>query len=235
MHKQLKQREFAFTLIELLTVIAIIGILAAILIPVVGKVRESGRRAQCLSNIRQIGMTLHLYAHEHKDRLPVIESPPPWPWDMPRSVIDVLTSGGRDRGIVFCPSGIANDRDRRYWEFSPEYRVLSYAIMLKNVGRIHPRWTNETIHPPTPFEFPSGQLNAPTAAQRVLAVDGVLSAGANFTNVPGGSLTDVPHRSNHMDGLRPAGGNVLYLDGHVKWKEFRSMEIKTVGLPSFWF
>lgn len=52
----------AFTLIELLTVIAIIGILAAILIPVVGKVRESARAAKCVSNLRStsIGMLSHI-------------------------------------------------------------------------------------------------------------------------------------------------------------------------------
>lgn len=51
-----------FTLIELLTVIAIIGILAAILIPVVGAVRENARAAQCLSNLRQIGVGIAGYA-----------------------------------------------------------------------------------------------------------------------------------------------------------------------------
>jgi len=59
----------AFTLIELLTVIAIIGILAAILIPVVGKVRESGRRAACISNLRQIGLAVQMQASENGDRL----------------------------------------------------------------------------------------------------------------------------------------------------------------------
>ncbi|AHF89123.1 N-terminal cleavage protein [Opitutaceae bacterium TAV5] len=60
----------AFTLIELLTVIAIIGILAAIIIPTVGKVRETARAAQCLSNIRQIAMALNLYADDNKDLFP---------------------------------------------------------------------------------------------------------------------------------------------------------------------
>lgn len=55
----------AFTLVELLTVIAIIGVLAAILIPVIGKVRSSARDAVCLSNLRQIGTAITLYTSEH--------------------------------------------------------------------------------------------------------------------------------------------------------------------------
>lgn len=60
----------AFTLIELLTVIAIIGILASILIPVVGRVREAAKVAKCKSNLRQLGLGVHLYAADHNDRTP---------------------------------------------------------------------------------------------------------------------------------------------------------------------
>lgn len=55
-----------FTLIELLTVIAIIGILAAILIPTAGRVRETGRRTACVSNLRQQAMGMLLYANSNR-------------------------------------------------------------------------------------------------------------------------------------------------------------------------
>ncbi len=62
-------RSRAFTLIELLTVIAIIGILAAIIIPTVSSVRKSAASAKALSNAKQIGMANLLYAQDNKGRL----------------------------------------------------------------------------------------------------------------------------------------------------------------------
>ena len=61
-----------FTLIELLTVIAIIGILAAILIPVVGRVRQSARASVDLSNMRQLGTAMQLYAQENRNKINVV-------------------------------------------------------------------------------------------------------------------------------------------------------------------
>jgi len=60
-----QSKRAAFTLIELLTVIAIIGILASIIKPTVGKVRASAKKSQCLGNLRQIGLTVNLYSSEN--------------------------------------------------------------------------------------------------------------------------------------------------------------------------
>jgi prepilin-type N-terminal cleavage/methylation domain-containing protein/prepilin-type processing-associated H-X9-DG protein len=70
-NSRLPRPQAAFTLIELLTVIAIIGILAAILIPTVGAVRESARATQCVSNLRQIGVGLRMFAEDNRGFLPV--------------------------------------------------------------------------------------------------------------------------------------------------------------------
>ncbi len=59
-----------FTIIELLVVITIVGMLIAVLLPAMGKAREGARRAQCLSNLRQISMAFYLYLDDHGEQFP---------------------------------------------------------------------------------------------------------------------------------------------------------------------
>lgn len=60
----------AFTLIELLVVMVIVALLAAFLLPAMGKAREGARRAQCANNLRQHGIAWYLYLDDHNECFP---------------------------------------------------------------------------------------------------------------------------------------------------------------------
>ena len=70
MKRRAPRTSLAFTLIELLVVISIIAILAGILIPVMGRVREQGDSTKCLHNLRQIGAAMISYGADNEERLP---------------------------------------------------------------------------------------------------------------------------------------------------------------------
>ena len=63
-------KRLAFTLIELLVAIAVIALLAAIVLPVLARARDAGRRAGCLSNLRQIGEAVQMYSQDADEAFP---------------------------------------------------------------------------------------------------------------------------------------------------------------------
>ncbi len=92
----------AFTLVELLVVIAVIGILVALLLPAVQAAREAARRIECSNHLKQIGLGLHNYHDIHR-QLPAgwVANPrteePGWGWAA--QLLPFLEQSGLDDGI----------------------------------------------------------------------------------------------------------------------------------------
>ncbi|EIP98533.1 prepilin-type N-terminal cleavage/methylation domain-containing protein [Opitutaceae bacterium TAV1] len=221
----------AFTLIELLTVIAIIGILAAIIIPTVSKVRENARQAECISNLRQIGSALLLYAGDNKHHLPAVSTD--WPsvdtsWG--RAIWtyagyseesyknpdnDLIGSSGVDRNIFHCPmtkrapvaaptvpGGVNSGR------FS--YGLNGFPLSNTSIG-----WTSGTKTNPIPLSI----ITAPSRTSMVNECSFFLGGYEGYYQ----SFGLVPHGG---------GTNVLFYDGHVERRAFTSIPSSTNDV--FW-
>lgn len=194
-----------FTLVELLTVIAIIGVLAAILIPVVGKVRENAQRASDLANIRSIGQAALVYAQEHNGGLPGTNIP----------------AAAGNTGFV--PVGT-----------TPTTTLYSYAAALALSGGLNNGaiWVSPADLTGTqglgnildngqPKSFVAGTPSFETAVLSYQVFSGLrTSMGANTPVVWTRGLTAAdgtwdPSRENSVYGSD--GGHVFFLGGHVQF------------------
>ena len=98
----------AFTLIELLVVIAIIAILASLLLPALAKAKESAKRIQCVNGLRQLSMSVMMYADDHEGFFPERGNSPTstsnyWPLLLQPYYVETK--------ILYCPSDVPNPQN----------------------------------------------------------------------------------------------------------------------------
>ena len=128
----------AFTLVELLTVIAIIGVLAGIVIPLVGKVRKNAVTTTATSNLRQVGAAMLLHAGENRGNLPPIIDTSVGPFGRPWfiALVPYLTGTSRDAS-AWSVDMIARDAGCPVWqnEYTPlaasDWNRLGYGMSYR--------------------------------------------------------------------------------------------------------
>jgi prepilin-type N-terminal cleavage/methylation domain-containing protein len=112
---QARMRELSrpgFTLIELLVVIAIIALLVAILLPALASAREAGRTTVCLSNMKQIGTALVMYANDHKGQVWESGNPTPMRFWYAQPANPTVALSGSNRATVGPAFPYLGDVDR---------------------------------------------------------------------------------------------------------------------------
>ena len=145
------KRKRGFTLVELLVVIAIIALLMSILMPALRMAKEQAMRITCASNIRNLALSLTMYADKNNYRIPYQDGGF-WPWDISWDMTyEMAKQMGRDVSEIvappsspprylpfeyskyfYCPANAQQKRWRdAYWEYSSNYRIIGYAILWK--------------------------------------------------------------------------------------------------------
>jgi prepilin-type N-terminal cleavage/methylation domain-containing protein len=204
-----------FTLIELLVVIAIIAILAAMLFPAFSQAREGARRIVCVSNLRQIGMGLQMYAQDHNEVLPGAASA-----DVANfaessasgaSVLATLIPYTGSTQIFVCPSARVAGGSAAPTAASDSNYMANGVVAGKRLASL-----------PTPDSLVYIQENLER------------SHIARLRPMPSGNQWTQWHQTQsgreQFSNLHLEGGVLLFGDGHVKWRKSAALRSGDFGL-----
>jgi len=241
-------RRAAFSLVELLVVVAIIGILAGLLLPVLARSKEKAKRLLCMNNLRQVNLVLRLYADSNNEKLPQMNAGL-WAWDVPWKVGDTMVQSGALQKIFYCASsGFTAQDNLNLWNFIPnKYRAVGYAMTFPGTASVLFTNQNSSMLPQPMTDAKTGiTYPAPSPSGRVVMADAVISQPHNadeanrwlnsYINIKGGYWR--LHQTAHLEKTMPAGGNLGMLDGHAEWRKFQNMHVRTdptSSSPIFWW